>query len=139
MTKYELKESTMELREREAREIKPGCVYCRDGEEPKTLASFDSKEEALEALKPYKADIREFNTGSGRCYQVTEWYVEEVEYDEDGELLNSPCVWAFSPMEFRLVDDDGKLHGSHDNMADAMDAFNRLLDDDDVWGLKIEY
>ncbi|NLY08513.1 MAG: hypothetical protein GXZ11_01220 [Tissierellia bacterium] len=93
MLKYEIVKNTLEIKKME--DYKEGCTYAYEGDQdPEIIKSFNSKEEALEELKKYEADIRR---GSG-VHVVTEYYVEENEYDEDGEIVESKGVWDFAPL-----------------------------------------
>lgn len=99
MKKYEIKQNTREISYKKRAEIKSGCTLEQDNQEPVIIKTFDNKEEALQALKEYKTDIRELRSSTGTYYDVTEYYVEENEYDEDGEWINGGDVWEFSEIE----------------------------------------
>ena len=104
--KYELIKRTAEIRERSA--IKQGCTVdipaammakgMSYSEDPEVLESFGSLEEAKKALASFESNIRELSDAVGRYYLVTEFMVEENDYDEDGEWIGGGDDWAFSPM-----------------------------------------
>lgn len=109
MKKYELIERTAEFKDKRA--IKPGCTvdialntpgYDKD---PEILKSFDSLDEAREALKNYESDVRVLSGHDGkRYYLVTEYMVEENDYDDEGEWCGGGDDWAFSKMPDSEID-----------------------------------
>lgn len=101
MKKYELIERTAEIKDKGA--IKPGCTVdvalSTPGydDEPITIKSFASLEEAKEELAHYKTSVRKMSGHDGkRYYLVTEYMIEENEYDNDGEWISGGDDWAFS-------------------------------------------
>lgn len=96
MTKYEIKKATREFKGYKNRhKIREGCTVVAEGDIfDEIVKSFDSKDEALNALKAYTSTI----DISGDLYEVTEYYVEENEYDEDGEWIDGGGIWEFSPL-----------------------------------------
>lgn len=97
MKKFEIKKRTVEIKNR--KEIQPGCADVDT--EPVLIESFDKLEDAKAALKNYKSDIRQM---SG-YYFVTEYSVEENEYDEDGEFVSGTDIWCYSEMDKSDVED----------------------------------
>ena len=93
MKKFELTKKTVEISYKNRKEIQPGCADADT--DPELLQSFDSLEDAKAALKKYKTDIKEM---SG-YYLVTEYSVEENEYDVDGEFLSGTKIWCYSEMD----------------------------------------
>lgn len=95
-TRYELKMATAEVSTR--REIVDGC--CGDNPDPTTVATFRTKEEALDALKAYKSTARHYDGFHKPYWFVTEYWVEENVYriDEDGdsEFYEYTGVWGWS-------------------------------------------
>ena len=55
---------------------------------------------------------------------MTEYYVEENEYDEDGDVVICNGVWEESKMEIILEDEDGNTIEVFDNYADAEAAYD---------------
>lgn len=96
MKRYELKKNTVEIKKED---VTQGCVVDDTNANPKLIKSFDSKEEALNELKKYKTDVYEFSSPIGTMCNVTEYYVEENEYDEDDEWLSGGDVWGVSEIE----------------------------------------
>lgn len=96
--KYEIMRITREISYKDRHEIKEGCTLDQSNQEPKIIKSFDGKDEALEALKSYQSDIQKLSGGAGPYYSVTEYYVEENEYDENGDWVSGGDVWEFSKM-----------------------------------------
>lgn len=95
MKKYELKMNSVEVKKEDVRE---GCAVDDMNAQPTLIKSFESKEEAMEELKKYNTEIDEFSTATGTLCNVTEYYVEENEYDEDGEWISGGDVWEISKM-----------------------------------------
>ena len=96
--KYELIENTREVHYKDRAEIKKGCTRDQTDQNPEIIKSFDSKDEALEALKDYKSEILEFSSHGMIYFNVKEFYVEENVYDRDGEWISGGDVWEFSEM-----------------------------------------
>ncbi len=67
--------------------------------DPELIKSFDNKDEAIEELKKYKSDIRELKGNLGTYYEVTEYYIVENTYDEDGDFVEGGDVWEFTEMQ----------------------------------------
>lgn len=103
MKKFELRENTREVKYKDRKEIKEGCTLYQADQYPKIINSFDSKEEALEELKSYKTEIYELSLVVGTYYSVTEYYVEENEYDEAGEWLNGGDIMSFPKSKLDLL------------------------------------
>lgn len=98
MKKYELRKNTREISYKERNEITEGCTLNQMDQEPEIIESFDSKEEALKKLENKESEICQLSGGAGAYYSVTEYYVEENEYDEDGEWVEGGDVYGFSKM-----------------------------------------
>lgn len=110
MKKYEIVERMRELRYVDRMNIEEGCTSLEPDQE--LIKSFDSLEEAKEELKKYKTDISKFSTASMRYFAVTEYCIEENEYDEDGELESEGSVWEYSEMRIEVVE-----KGTYDALA----------------------
>lgn len=126
MMKFELKERTREVKHKERFEIAAGCTANQDDCESKLIKSFDSKEDALKELEQYESNICKFDTATGPKYEVTEYFVEEVECNEDGEWVAGGDIWEFSEMHIELVAENSTADtlGVFDNFADAENALN---------------
>ena len=93
---YELRKNTVAIDKKE--DIKPGCTLNIDERfalSPRVLKTFDKKENALDALKDFKSTFYERDS-DGRYYEVTEYYVEENEYDDEGEWISGRDIWEFA-------------------------------------------
>lgn len=125
MLKYELRKNTREIRYKDKAEIKEGCTLNQDDMYPEIINSFDSREEALERLKDYKTEISDYHLATGTYYSVTEYYVEENEYNEEGEWLSGGNIYDFSKIKIGLIEKTSyKALGIYDNFSDAMKAYN---------------
>ena len=131
MMKYEIKECTREMDYKERNEIAPGCTANQDDCESKLIKSFDSKEDALKELGQYESNIYKFDTATGQKYEVTEYFVEEVECNEDGEWVAGGDILGFSRMCIRVVADSRTADtlGEFDNLEDA-ENFMRDCDEE---------
>lgn len=110
MKKYEIIERIREVKWKDRMDIKEGCTSLEPDQE--LIKSFDSLEEAKEELKKYKTDISKFSAASMRYFAVTEYCIEENEYDEDGELESEGSVWEYSEMRIEVVE-----KGTYDTLA----------------------
>lgn len=98
MKKYELMKKDIEINWRDKDKIVEGCTMEQGDCDPELIKSFDNKDEALEKLKNYKSDIRELKGNLGTYFEVTEYYIVENTYDEDGDFVEGGDVWEFSQM-----------------------------------------
>ena len=108
MIRYDLMKSTVEVND--VKKIKPGCTFFENIEQgkdpsPELIKSFESKEAALEELKKYETEIERYSYGMTYFY-VTEWFVEECDYDEDGDVFELGDIWKFSEMKPFEEDED---------------------------------
>ena len=110
MKKYEIIERIREIKWKDRMDIEEGCTSLEPDQE--LIKSFDSLEEAKEELKKYKTDISKFSAASMRYFAVTEYCIEENEYDEDGELESEGSVWEYSEMRIEVVE-----KGTYDTLA----------------------
>ena len=65
--------------------------------------------EAQKKLKELKTDIKE-NHYNETFYNVTEYYIEENEYDEDGDWLTGGDIYDFSEMNIDVVECETRKH-----------------------------
>lgn len=134
MTKFEIKENTREISYENRTEIKAGCTLRQNNQEPIMIKSYDSKEQALEVLKEYKTDIRELSGTAGTYYSITEYYVEENEYDKDGEWVSGGDIWEFSKMTIELVKKPScDTIEFFDNYEEAEKAYNDYEGENEVY------
>ncbi len=132
--KYEIRKNTREISYKNRSEIKDGCTLDQDNQEPEIIKSFDDKDKALNELKSYKSDIRKLSGGAGSYYLVTEYYVEENDYDEDGEWVSGGDVWEFSKMQIELVEKPSyNTLGVYADMESAENALNDYDGENEVY------
>ncbi len=91
--KYEVMENAAEVKEYEE-----GCTVILPDICPKTLASFDNLEEAQEELKKHSCGGYRFGSGAIARYAITEVYIQENIYDEDGEWMDGGDIWEFAKL-----------------------------------------
>ena len=128
MTRYELKKNSREIRYTDRLEIKPGCTTEQDDQDPELIASFESKDKALDEMKKYKSSVSK----SGRLFEVVEYYVEENQYGEGGEFVSGGDIWNFSAMEISVANESYDVIATFSNMADAEVFYNRYDGDDEI-------
>ena len=68
------------------------------------MEKFDTLEEAKKELKRYKTTIKEASGNNGIFYVVTEYCIEENEYDEDDEWVAGGDVWEYSEMTIAVIE-----------------------------------
>lgn len=49
-------------------------------------------------MQKYESEVVKLGGGAGTVYRVTEYYVQENEYDKDGDWISGGDVWEFSRM-----------------------------------------
>lgn len=98
MKKFEIVQNYREINWRNKEEIEEGCTTKQDNQQAKVLESFDNKDEALQELWKYRTDITEYSGSAGTYYAITEYYVEENVYNEDGEWVEGGDIWEYSKM-----------------------------------------
>lgn len=96
MIKFELKTDTAEIKGR-IQDYHAGDAYTKMNE-AETLSSFDTVDEALKALSEYECSAYKFSSVGRPMLKVTEYWVEENEYDLDGEPKNGSSVVSFAPL-----------------------------------------
>ena len=98
--KYELRKASSEIPYTKKKDIRPGCAVVGTAElvEPEIIGSFCTLDSALDALKKYKSSVELTQGYASKFYTVTEYYVEENHYDEDGEWFGGGDIWAYADM-----------------------------------------
>lgn len=124
MRKYEINSREIEVAFKDRFKIKQDITFDYDSVGSENVASFDTLEEAREALKEYKSTVYQYP----HLFLVTEYVIEEYEYDEDGDSEYKD-TWATSEMVFDVVDNT-----SFDKVA----TFDNLKDAYDYWDYSIE-
>ena len=105
ITRYEILRNSRVIPYKDRHEITEGCTLDQRDQEPILIRPFPNKGEALEALKQYSSEIaREKNSAGKSFYLFTEYYVQESVYDAEGNFLESPNIWAFTPMPDKGID-----------------------------------
>lgn len=130
--KFEIKKDNIEIAYKDRMNIKPGCTLDNLNSDSEIIESFDTKEDAIEALKKYTTDISTFLSANGTVFDVTEYYVEGNEYDEEGHIIACNGVWEESKMEITLVDEGGNIIKVFDNYSDAEEAYNEYDDECEI-------
>lgn len=103
MKKYEVIENVCEVAYKDRYSIKRGVTADQDDQPGKTVVkSFDTKEEALAELKKLNSDV----TRRSGYFDIVEYYVEENDYDEEGEWISGGDIWEFSPFRIGVTDSE---------------------------------
>lgn len=90
MLAYEIRKNYIEVNDKN--EIYEGCTTDQPQQDPEKVETFDEKEEAIEKLKKYSSELREMPG----YVLYSEYYVEECEYDEDGEWVGGGDIVKFT-------------------------------------------
>lgn len=99
MKKFELRKNTLEVAYKDRVNIRKGCTVDVEGDQyPVIITPFYNKEDALESLKAYTSEILKIKGNTGAYYRVTEYYVEENVYNEEGEWMSGGEVLEFAEM-----------------------------------------
>ena len=96
MEKFELRKNNVEISYKNRSEIMEGCTLNQDNQDPIIIKSFDNKDDALFELQNYTTDVRKLSGGAGSYYSITEYYIEENTYNENGEWIEGGDVLEFS-------------------------------------------
>lgn len=129
MRKYVLYEESVEVQR--ISQIVEGCTDLNTGDCKEEIKVFDSKDEALKELKNYDSSVSDY----GRYYLVTEYYVEEEERDEDGEIIDCGFgVWAFSKLpdkyaKFYINEKSESAYSRKEYTFDEVKEFFKLEED----------
>lgn len=94
--KYVLKAKTGQFLEGEM------CSKCTmdDGDlKIKTIKRFKEPELALSALEEYSQTIKMFPNCTGMLYLVTDYYVEECQFDDFGNQIGEGKILAFAKVK----------------------------------------
>lgn len=97
MTRFEIIKNRREISYNDRAEIREGCTLEQADQEPERLESFDNLEAAREALKRYKSKVEKLS-GAGTFFSVTEYYIQDAEYDDCGDWIGGGDVWDFAGM-----------------------------------------
>lgn len=117
MKKYEINSREIEVPFKDRFKIKQDITFDYDSVGSENVASFATLEEAKEALKEYKSTVHQYP----RLFLVTEYVIEEYEYDEDGDGEYKD-TWATSEMVFDVADNNSfDKVATFDNLKDAHD------------------
>ena len=133
MTVFEVVKNTREVKN--LTDITNGVTLQQDSYFPEIIDSFDTLEEAETELSKYTSEIDELSGGNGKFYTVTEYYVQENTYDDDGEWRDGGDIWAFAPFKISIVSkSDYQTIGTFDNIEEALDAADNYANTyDDEW------
>lgn len=107
-----------------------GCTNVAIVRNPREWEVFEGLIEAKEALQNYKTSVWDF----GDYYNVTEYYVEKYEVDEDGEEVQSLGIWGYTPMIYEVVEKNNntseeKIVAEFNNYSDAdLECWRRAED-----------
>lgn len=102
MIKYEIKKGYEEISWKDRKKIMPAVAVQVIDSDPELIASFDTLEEAKNELKKYESVVW-LTGGSNPYYDITEYYIEENEYNEDGDWIDGGNVWEYSKMELSKI------------------------------------
>ena len=132
MKKYEVIKRTAIIKQKDRRKIAPGCTS--ETSDSDIIQSCETLEEARKKLKDYKTIIDEVKRRTDTVYEVTEYCIEENDYNVDDELVSSGFVWDYSKMEIYVIEKPSyEAIGTYPNFADAEDAKDRYDGSNEVF------
>ena len=117
--------------ESEVKKVYEGCTLDVRDYYPIEIRSFDNKDEALEELKEYESSVTDYN----RYYLVEEYYVEELERDEDGEVIEDGFgIWGYSKLpdkyaKFYINEKSESAYSRKEYTFDEVKEFFKLEED----------
>lgn len=128
-------------------EICQGITACAVDTDPEEEGKFKTLDEARAFIKKFESSVsyEKYNVGSG--FRITESFIEEVELDEDGDIVDSFGYHDVTPL-YALQKDDGDLYESrgipkyYGNIESAKEAKRLIIespsdDDEDISYLTI--
>ena len=108
MIKYEVIKRSKEFRYEDQSEIVEGCTATDP--EPEIIESFDTLIDAMafffDSDNNIKTFISKYKSDTGNIYIVTEYMIQENEYDKDGEnISNYIKIWHTTKMNIFVKDE----------------------------------
>lgn len=88
MIKYELFKCQYDINDMPKKYWENGMVYQSEYQDAKRVASFTTKEQGLEELGKYECSAT-YLGGIGKVTRAVEYWLEENEYDKDGEFFQT--------------------------------------------------
>jgi hypothetical protein len=145
MVFYELKKKRIWVKYKDRYEIKRGVAFSYRGDKrsescdtTETISQTHIKSLALDRLSDYRSYVDISNPAKlGREIEVTEYYVEENEYDAYGEWIGKTDVDFLADMEFEVVEFPNTVKAVFDNYKDAEEYWYKLEEEleDDVYSV----
>lgn len=131
-TVYNLMKDSVEIDYKRRAQIAEGvAVDSECGAE--IVKTFATETEALKALNEYSTEVRELSSSAGAYYLVTEYYIEEAIYDDEGEWIDGGDVIAHTPLKVAVYDDEtDEVIGTFNNYRDAERAANECTNCTDI-------
>lgn len=123
MIRFYLTKSTMMFKHKDRFEISERCTIGHNLSHTETVGMFNEKEEAFRNLEGYRTELIEIVRPEGVLYCVTEYFIEEKEYDEESNCINDGNILGSTDMiiELNEADTDRKID-EFDNFCDAETA-----------------
>lgn len=124
MKKYVLGKIKCEVTYKHRFEIRPGVARFVNDTDWEEMALYDNHDDALKALSKHQSYIWKTSGMVGALWQVVEYFVEDVEFDdEENEITDYYGNIDLSEMLISVVA-DSKTIATFDNLQDAEKAFN---------------
>ena len=131
MKVFEIYNASTELKFNEVKKLRAGVTQEQADIYADKISVHETLEEAREMLKAYSTTIQKFP--SNRVISVNEYYIEENEYDEDGDWISGGDIWEFTQPEIKLVNNDtDEVMGTFNNYEDALKALKAYEGDDEI-------
>lgn len=100
MKKFELRKGYVEVRSKDLKNVSDFPIFDQSVIVTQLIKSFDSLEDAKKALSKKESDIYKFQSHGLYHCGITQFFIEENEYDEDGEWVSGGDVWGWTPLNF---------------------------------------
>ena len=113
-----------------ASDIRDGFAYETD-ENSREIARYATKTEAMAALMGYASKWWRIPG----AYCATEYMIEEVEVDEDGDFIETIGADG-TQLEIKVTDFNGTVVGSFDTLVEAQRFADRYADDEYGYGVE---
>lgn len=139
MKKYVLGKIECEIPYKHRLEIQPGVARFANDTDWEELALYDNHDDALKALSEHQSYIRKTSGVVGALWQIVEYFVEDVEFDdEENKITDYYGNIDLSEMRISVVADN-KTIATFDNLPDAEQALNDAAGSDKYDAVEIEF
>lgn len=94
---FEVRRDSREFYYKNRKKIEGFCVQTNDND-PEIISTFDTLDEAKALLSTLESSVVYYEGSPFNFYRVEQYYIEENEYDEDGEWVSGGDIWEWTPV-----------------------------------------